>query len=67
MKPTEFPIVAQVIESGAQDRVFDALLLVGPPVILLIAAVGRSALSIAVAVVYLLAFVGHVLTNGLKR
>jgi hypothetical protein len=67
MKPTEFPIVAQVIESGAQDRVFDALLLVGPLVILLIAAVGRSALSIAVAVVYLLAFVGHVLTNGLKR
>ena len=67
MRPSDFPVVAQVLESGAEDRVFDGLLLVGPLVILFIAVAGRSALTVGVAAVYLLAFVGHVLTNGLDR
>ena len=67
MRPSDFPIVAQVLESGAEDRVFDTLLLAGPLVVLFIAVAGRSALTVGVAAAYLFAFVGHVLTNGLER
>lgn len=45
----------------------DALLLVGPLVLVAIALLGRTSLTTAIAAAYLLAFVGYVLYNGLGR
>ncbi|MCL7419017.1 MAG: hypothetical protein M8354_14445 [Halalkalicoccus sp.] len=45
--------------------VFDALMLAGPAVLVAIALLGRTALTTALAIAYLLAFVGYVLYNGL--
>lgn len=49
------------------DPVFDALMLAGPAVLVAIALFGRTALTTALAVAYLLAFVGYVLYNGLRH
>ena len=64
MRARELPIVGQVFESGAEDRVFDSLLLVGPVIIVLIAAVGRSLLTTAIAVTYVVFFVAYVIYRG---
>jgi len=63
MKVDQIPVVQQVVESGAEDRVFDSLLLSGPLLIGLIAVMGRSLLTIAVAGGYLLAFIVYILLN----
>ncbi|MEM4781533.1 MAG: hypothetical protein QXG03_08250 [Halalkalicoccus sp.] len=47
------------------DPVFDALMLAGPLILVAIALLGRTALTTALAIAYLLAFVGYVLYNGL--
>ncbi|WP_222918637.1 hypothetical protein [Natrinema sp. SYSU A 869] len=67
MRPSELPLVGQVFESGAEDRVFDSLLLVGPVIILLIVAVGRSLLTTSIAVGYVLFFVAYVLYRGVRN
>lgn len=51
------PVVSAVIEAGPQDRVFDALLLLGPFVIGVIVLLGRSLPTKTLAVVYLWTFV----------
>ncbi|MFD1687666.1 hypothetical protein [Halolamina salifodinae] len=66
MKFRELPLVAHVFESGADDRVFDSLLLLGPPLILLIAVLGRSLATELLAVAYLVAFVGYALYRGVR-
>lgn len=65
MKLGTLPVIEQVFESGAKDRVFDGLLLIGPLVIVAIAVFGRSAITAGIAAAYLGAFVLHVLQNGL--
>jgi hypothetical protein len=60
----DLPIVGQVLESGASDPVFDGLLLAGPAVILLLAVLGRSVLTVALGIGYLAVFVSHVLTKA---
>ena len=61
----DFPIVGAVYESGAADRIYDGLLLVGPVVILLIAVLvtvfERSLIVELLAAGYVGVFLGYVL------
>ena len=59
MSLEEIPIVGGVVRSGAEDRVFDTLLLVGPVLVASVAALGRTTLTTGLAAGYLAAFVGH--------
>ena len=60
------PLVRQVVTSGAEDPVFDGLLLAGPLVVLLLALLGRSPFTQALALGYVVAFGAHVLSNALR-
>ncbi|MDR5655821.1 hypothetical protein RH831_01310 [Halodesulfurarchaeum sp. HSR-GB] len=60
MNPTAIPIVETVFEVGAQDRLFDGLLLIGPVLLALIAVVGRTPLTMALAGGYIAAFLLHI-------
>ncbi|MFB6093819.1 MAG: hypothetical protein ABEJ77_02630 [Halanaeroarchaeum sp.] len=53
-------------EAGADDAVFDVLLLVGPVLILGIVALGRTLLTEALATAYLLAFGGRVVWRAIR-
>ncbi|AGN01028.1 hypothetical protein L593_05395 [Salinarchaeum sp. Harcht-Bsk1] len=64
MNLDDLPVVSQVFESGADDRVFDSLLLLGPVVIVLIVLLGRSLLTAVLAVFYLGVFCGYVVYRG---
>ena len=64
MNPRDLPVLSHVFESGADDRVFDSLLLLGLPLILLISVLGRSLATELLAIAYLAAFVGYVLYRG---
>ncbi len=66
MNLADVPIVGELLEAGAEDRVFDSLLLAGPILVLLIAVVGRSTLTTGIVVAYLLFFVGYVLYRGVS-
>ena len=66
MRTSDLPFVSAVFEAGADDRVFDSLLLVGPLVIGLIIVLGRSLLTEAVAIVYIAAFAGYTLYRGVR-
>ncbi|SEP95173.1 hypothetical protein [Natrinema salaciae] len=67
MKIGDIPVVGELLESGAEDRVFDSLLLVGPLLILFIAVVGRSVLTTGLAVTYVVFFVVYVLYRGIRN
>ncbi|MFA9418149.1 hypothetical protein [Natrinema sp. HArc-T2] len=67
MKIGDLPFVGDPLEGGAEDQVFDSLLLLGPVIIALIAIVGRSVLTTAIAVAYLSSFVGYVLYQGIHK
>lgn len=66
MKSRDIPVVSALFEAGADDRVFDSLLLIGPFVIGLIVVLGRSLVTEAVAIGYLAAFVGYTLYRGVR-
>ena len=66
MKSRDVPVVSAVFEAGADDRVFDSLLLIGPLVIGLVVVLGRSLVTEAVAVAYIAAFVGYTLYRGVR-
>ncbi|WP_254534848.1 hypothetical protein [Halomarina litorea] len=66
MKLTRLPLVGSVIESGADDSVFDALLLSSPFVLILIAIFGRTLVTVCLAGVYLILFALYLLYNGLQ-
>ncbi|ELY86060.1 hypothetical protein [Natrinema altunense] len=67
MKLSDLPIVEEVFESGANDRVFDSLLLIGPVLIVGIAIVGRSLLTTGIAIAYVLFFVAYVVYRGISN
>ncbi|AHG01721.1 hypothetical protein HALLA_00085 (plasmid) [Halostagnicola larsenii XH-48] len=67
MRIGDLPNVGDPFEGGAEDQVFDSLLLLGPIIIVLIAIVGRSALTTIITVAYLSSFVGYVLYRGAHR
>lgn len=64
MRLDRLPFAGPVVGSGADDRVFDALLLAGPPLVLAIAVLGRNAVTVTLAVVYLAVFTGYILYRG---
>lgn len=64
MSPSEWPLLKAVLAAGTDDSVLQALLLVGPLVIALIALWGRSPITTALAGGYLAVLVGNTLRNG---
>jgi len=66
MKSRDIPVVSAVLEAGADDRVFDSLLLTGPLVIGLVVVFGRSLVTEAVVIAYIAAFVGYTLYRGVR-
>lgn len=67
MKLRNVPVVSYVFEAGADDWVFDSLLLVGPLVIGVIIVLERSLFTEALAVAYLAVFVTYVLYQGIQE
>lgn len=65
MRSTRIPLVNSIVETGADDRVFDVLLLCGPVVVLLIAVLGRTLVTVGLAGGYVALFVGYLLYKGL--
>ncbi|MFB6075249.1 MAG: hypothetical protein ABEJ89_09570 [Haloarculaceae archaeon] len=61
------PLPPWLAEVGTDDPVFDVLLVAGPLVIALIAVLGRSLPTDALAAAYLLSFVGYVAYKGVSR
>jgi len=64
--PSELPVVSAVFEAGADDRLFDSLLLLGPLVIGMAAVGGRSVLVEAIAIAYIGVFLGYTLYRGVR-
>ncbi len=67
MRLRDLPAVSYVFEAGADDLVFDSLLLVGPLVIGSIVVLERSLFTEVLAVVYLAVFVTYVLYRGVQE
>lgn len=67
MTPSDVPLLGAVLDSGPDDPVFDALLLAGPVVILLVALLGRRVPSVALAASYLAAVCSYVLYRWVVR
>lgn len=65
MNVADLPVVSDVFDAGADDRVFDALLLCGPLVIGLVVVLGRWWFTEALAVAYIAVFVAYVLYRAL--
>lgn len=66
MNPAELPVIKQVLESGADDRVYDSLVLAGPVIITVILLVGRSVITIGLALLYIALFVSYLSYQGLN-
>jgi hypothetical protein len=64
MNVTDLPIIRQVVESGADDRVYDALVLVGPLVVVGILLLGRNAATVGLAALYVTLFVSYLAYRG---
>lgn len=67
MRLVDLPVVSSVVEAGPDDRVYDALLLSGPLVILLVVLLGSTVATRAVAGAYVAAFVAYVLYRDRAR
>ncbi|WP_336036524.1 hypothetical protein [Halobacterium yunchengense] len=66
MNVGDVPVVGEVVEAGADDRVFDGLLLAGPLVVALIAVLGRTPVTVAVAAGYVAVFVAYTLWKAVE-
>lgn len=66
IRPRTFPLFRRLTRFGGQDAVFDIMLLVGPPLIVSIAFVGRTVVTSALAGGYILFFLGYLLYKGLS-
>ncbi|WP_227379871.1 hypothetical protein [Haladaptatus halobius] len=62
----DFPLLRRLAQFGGQDTVFDLLLLLGPLLIMSIALIGRTAVTGALAIGYILFFLGYLLYKGLR-
>ncbi|GAB7012845.1 hypothetical protein [Halolamina salina] len=67
MRLDDIPLVFDVFDAGPDDRVFDSLLLIGPPVVALIVVLGRSLLTEGLAVAYIAVFVAYVLYQAVRK
>lgn len=64
MKLEEIPLVGPLLAAGADDDVFDVLLLLGPLLIVAITIFGRTPLSVLLAVAYTSGFIGYIAYKG---
>lgn len=67
MRLRDLPIISYVFEAGADDRVFDSLLLLGPFVIGVIVVHNRSLFTEALAIAYITVFVTYTLYRGIQE
>jgi hypothetical protein len=65
MNAADLPLVGLVVRTGADDRVYDTAMVVGVLLLAGIAALGRTMLTEALVVAYLVAFSGYICYNGL--
>lgn len=65
MKLEEIPAVGPLLAAGANDHVFDVLLLLGPITIVTILLLGRTWLTSAIAVAYTAGFLCYIVFKGL--
>jgi hypothetical protein len=65
MKLRNVPVVSYVFEAGADDRVFDSLLLLGPLIIGLVILLNRSVITEALAASYIAVFVLYTLYRAI--
>lgn len=64
MKFPHIPMIYELSAAGPDDRIFDALLLLGPTIILLVSVVGRNQLTTALAGLYLVSLLGYIVYRG---
>ena len=67
MNAADVPVFGVLFRLRARERMFDALVLLGPVLVALIALLGRNVLTTALAACYVLAFVGYVGYRGIDR
>lgn len=67
MKLREIPVISYGFDAGADDRVFDSLLLVGPLVIGVVVLLKRSLFTEALAVAYIAVFLTYALYQGVQE
>jgi len=67
MTVRDLPVLSSVFEAGADDRVFDSLLLVGPLVIGVIILLERSLITETLALAYIAVFVVYTLYRGIRK
>lgn len=65
MNPESVPVLGLLFRWGPGDRGFDALMVLGPLVVLIVTVVGRSPVTTAIAGGYLAGLVGYVLYRAL--
>lgn len=63
----DIPVVGPLLTAGADDRLFDAFLLLGPVIIGLIAVFGRSPVTAVLAASYTGGFVGYVAYKSVRH
>lgn len=66
MKVSTLPVISIVFEAGADDRVLDSLLLVGPLLIGLVAVLDRSLVTEVLAFAYITLVVTYPLYQGVR-
>ncbi|MBS1263531.1 MAG: hypothetical protein MAG715_00714 [Methanonatronarchaeales archaeon] len=66
MNPGRFPPIGTFLEFGPEDPVFGLLLLAGPAVVALIAASGRTPLTLGITAGYVVFFFSYVLYRGTR-
>lgn len=64
MRAENVPLVKQVVQSGPDDSIYDAMLLAGPVLLLVIALLGRSPATVSLAVLYLVGLGTNLAKNG---
>jgi len=67
MQLEDIPVVGPLLAAGADDRVFDALLVLGPVIIIAINLLGRNLAAIILAVAYTGGFSVYIGYKGIRR
>ncbi len=63
MSPESLPLIGPVLRTGANDRLFDTLLLLGAPLLVVIALLGRQPITTLLAAGYVVLFLAHTVHN----
>ena len=64
MNLSDLPVVGRFHEWGADEVVYDLLLLLGPALVLVIAVLGRTQVTVGLTALYLASFVGYALSRA---